>query len=518
MEPQGRHLIGAEPSREGAASFRSCDPTTGQPFGPEYAEATPAEIDRALSLARAAGRDLADAGRARRAAFLERLAGELESLGDPLLELCSAETALPRGRLVGERARTVAQARLFAELAREGSWLEARRDPEMPDREPLPRPELRRVQVPLGPVAVFAASNFPLAFSVAGADTVAALAAGCPAVVKAHPLHPQTSELVGRAVARALAECGLPAGAFSLLHGATPEVGAALVRHPLTRAVAFTGSLAGGRALFDLAAARPEPIPVYAEMGSVNPLFLLPGALAARAGEIAAGLHASLTLGVGQFCTNPGLVVLERGGSGDFVRALAELVEETPAGTMLSAGIRAGYGAGVERLQDDPAVELRAAGRPAGDGPCEARAHLFTTRGAAFLERAHLADEVFGPSTLAVLCEDRAELLAVAEALPGQLSAGLHAEPDELEGARELARILAEKAGRVLFGGFPTGVEVCPAMHHGGPYPATTDPRSTSVGTASIRRFTRPVCYQGFPPELLPDDLRDPLPERSGLL
>jgi NADP-dependent aldehyde dehydrogenase len=401
---------------------------------------------------------------------------------------------------------------MFGNLVREGSWVDARIDRAMPERTPLPRPDIRRMLMPIGPVAVFGASNFPLAFSVAGGDTASALAAGCPVVVKAHPAHPATSEYAARAVVAAVTAAGMPPGVFSLLHSTRHDIARALVQHPLTKAVGFTGSLKAGRALFDAAAARPDPIPVYAEMGSVNPVFLLPGALAARAEAIADGLTSSVTLGVGQFCTSPGLVFVSGDAGFDrFARRMVDLMRDVPPGTMLSPGIFAAYEAGVDRLSA-LAGTYTVRSSAVCTSPSQARASLFQTTADIFLQHPELGEEVFGPSTVVVRCGTPAEMEAVARRLDGQLTATLHGTPADFAEHASLVSILAEKAGRLICNGFPTGVEVCASMHHGGPYPATTDARSTSVGTAAIYRFARPVAYQNFPESSLPVELRDANP------
>lgn len=511
MELHGHHQIGARASHQARPGFQARNPATGETLPPLYPDATTAEVDEALHLAADAHLRLKALPRERRAQLLEAIAEALEALGEPLLERASAETGLPLPRLRGERARTTGQLRLFAAEVREGSFLDARIDRADLHRQPQPRPDIRSLRQALGPVVVFGASNFPLAFSVAGGDTASALAAGCPVVVKAHPHHPGTSELTARAVATAVARTGLPAGTFSLLHGQAKEVGAALVTHPLTRAVAFTGSLAGGRALFDLARARPEPIPVYAEMGSVNPVFLLPEALEMNAEEIAQGLAVSVTLGSGQFCTNPGLVI---GLAGEafthFATRVAQLLDATAPTTLLHEGIRRGYQAGLERLGKVPGVQRLTRNPQPTDLPaCQAQATAFLTQAATVASHPDLLDEVFGPATLLVACQSQAELQTLATHLPGQLTATLHATASDLTTFANLPPILTEKAGRLVFNGFPTGVEVSPAIHHGGPYPATTDVTTTSVGTRAIHRFTRPVCYQNAPAEVLPTELRD---------
>ena len=436
-----------------------------------------------------------------RAAFLRRIAEEIEALGGALIERVCQESALPEARVVGERARTTAQLRLFADLAEEGSWVNARIDRGDPARTPIAKPDTRFMLQALGPVAVLGPANFPLAFTVAGGDTASALAAGCPVIVKAHPSHPGTSELVGTAVRRAAEACGMPEGVFSLLFDAGNDVGTALATHPAIKAVGFTGSRRAGRALFDLAAARADPIPVFAEMSSINPVFLLPGALRERGETLAAGLHGSVTLGVGQFCTNPGLLILEKGAPAEqFTQHLRSLMEKAPPGVMLNRGTRHGYAEGLARLRaHDQVTSLVGGASEPGAGDTQAAAALFETEAAAFLRDPVLADEVFGPSTLLVWASGRDEMLRLAAGLAGQLTATIHGTEDDLVQWRDLAEMLETKVGRLLFNGYPTGVEVCASMNHGGPSPATTDPRFTSVGTAAIYRFARPVCYQNCP-------------------
>ena len=439
------------------------------------------------------------------------LAAAIEALGEELIERAMSESGLPAARLAGERARTVGQLRLFARVVRDGAWQDARIDPALPERQPLPRPDLRLRQVALGPVAVFGASNFPLAFSVAGGDTASAWAAGCPVVVKGHPAHPGTSELVGRAIQKAVAACGLPEGVFSLLTGTAHELGAALVADPRIMAVGFTGSRAGGLALVRIAAARPVPIPVYAEMSAVNPVLLLPAALAARAEELARGFVASLTLGAGQFCTNPGLLLAIAGPDLDrFVAAAAAALAQVPAATMLTPGIHAAYERGVDAFA--ARAELVARGG-AGQGPHACRAALLATDARSFAAEPALAHEVFGAAALLVRCADAAELVALVEGLEGQLTATLQLDPADHPLARRLLPLLERRAGRILAQGWPTGVEVGHAMVHGGPYPATSDGRTSSVGTLAIRRFLRPVCYQDLPDDLLPPALQAANPQ-----
>ena len=513
MELHGLNIIGNSATAQGTETFTATNPATGSALGTTYHIATEAEVNRAVELAATAFPVYRSLPAEARTAFLERIGEEILALGDDLLTLANSETALPLPRLTGERARTVGQFKMFASLLREGSWVEARIDHALPDRQPLPRPDLRRMLLPLGPVAVFGASNFPFAFSVAGGDTASALAAGCPVIVKAHPAHPGTSELVARAIERAALVTGMPEGVFSMVHG-MKEAGLTLVRHPKLEAVGFTGSLAAGRALFDAAAARPRPIPVYAEMGSVNPVFVLPGALAERGEKIAEGLAASVTLGVGQFCTNPGVVVgLQSENLTAFLLNAAERLSAAAPGTMLYPNIQKAFNEGAERLKSIPGVWAKTEPQTAADATkTQVNAMLFSTDATHFVSQHALREEVFGPASLLVACGTPDELESVADSLEGQLTATVHATVDDLKRYRGLISILETKVGRLLFNGFPTGVEPCAAMQHGGPYPATTDSRSTSVGTAAIQRFVRPLCYQDCPEELLPAELQESNP------
>ncbi|MDO8538814.1 MAG: aldehyde dehydrogenase (NADP(+)) [Opitutaceae bacterium] len=510
----GRSLLAGSIAQPGGKKFRASNPATGEQLAPDFHEASAADVDAALAAAAAAFSEYRARPATDRAHLLETIAAAIEALGDPLLARANAETGLPLARLTGERARTCGQLRLFAAVVREGSWVDARIDPALPDRKPLPRPDLRRMLIPLGPVVVFGSSNFPLAFSVAGGDTTSALAAGCPVVVKAHRAHPGTSELVGGAIGRALSTCGLPAGVFSLIHGGGATVGIAMVQHPATTAVGFTGSHAAGRALFDAAASRPHPIPVFAEMSSLNPVFLLPAALRERGTAIAQGLLGSVTLGVGQFCTKPGLVFAIRSRETDaFVAALAEQVRAAPCGTMLTSGIRDNFVENRAKITGHSAVRIVAvSGAAPADIRTEAAPGVATTSAREFLAHPDLAIEAFGPFTLIVLAENADELAACARALDGQLTATLHLGAGDDAAARQLQPILERVAGRIVVNGFPTGVEVSHAMNHGGPYPATTDVRFTSVGTAALLRFARPICYQNTPDALLPDALKNANP------
>jgi len=515
MQLTGCNYIGGRTSALGAQTFRAVDPALNTELEPTFHEATAAEIDQVMQLSEEAFVQYCRRNGRERAAFLRAIAVNIEELGDELIARAVAETALPSARLLGERGRTCGQLRLFADLIEEGSWVDARIDHANPTRKPVAKPDLRRMRIAIGPVAVFAASNFPLAFSVAGGDTASALAAGCTVVIKAHPSHPGTSELSFSAMLQAAAATGMPDGVVSLLHGIDPQVSLALVHHPLTQAVGFTGSLRAGRALFDAAASRPRPIPLYAEMGSINPVFLLPGALRERGQQIAEGLANSVLLGVGQFCTNPGVIIGPVDSAmRDLVNRLAELISGAPVGTMLNRNIAEAFAAGCRRLSQTPGTHVVAQSPTTPQIPAHAAAAIFSTSAENFLENRLLHAELFGPATLVVTARSPAQFEQIASQLDGQLTATIHAAAGELVEHTRLVETLQRKTGRLVFNGYPTGVEVCPAMHHGGPYPATTDSRSTSVGTAAIERFARPVSYQDCPSELLPPELREDNPLR----
>ena len=497
--PHGAHWIAGE-QVTGPDRFDS-NPSRGAAHS--FSAGTPEHAARACEAAEAAFWSFGYGAREERAQLLEAIAEEIDARGDAITEIGCQETGLPEARLVGERGRTTGQLNLFADHIRQGDYLDRRHDPAMPERQPAPRPDLRMMQRPIGPVAVFGASNFPLAFSVAGGDTAAALAAGCPVVVKGHPAHPGTGELVGDAISAAVKRCGQHPGVFSLIQGGSHKLGAALVTHPLIRAVGFTGSFAAGRALFDLCAARPEPIPFFGELGSVNPMFLLPAALSARGPDIAAGWAGSLTMGAGQFCTNPGIaVVIDGPGADAFTAAAHRALEPVTEQTMLTDGIAKAYREGRDRMAGSAGVR---AVLTTMYEKRNATPHLFETTGETWLGNHALGDEVFGPLGLIVRVCDEAQMLAVAMSLQGQLTCTLHMDEDDTALGRRLMPVLERKAGRVLANGFPTGVEVAGAMVHGGPYPASTNFGATSVGTLSIRRFLRPVCYQNMPQALLPD-------------
>ena len=504
-------IIAGVPVAGTGAELRGFDPAAGVALEPAYRYGDETNVEAACVAAAEAFPGYRATSSEQRARFLEAIAANLEAISTTLVGRAVAESGLPEGRIAGEVGRTTGQLRLFAAVLREGSWTGARIDPAQPDRTPLPRPDIRQRAVPLGPVAVFGASNFPLAFSVAGGDTASALAAGCPVVVKGHDAHPGTSELVGRAIAEAVSSCGLPPGTFSLLFGSGPGLGTALVADPRIKAVGFTGSRSGGTALVAVAAARPEPIPVYAEMSSINPVFLLGGALATRGAELGRAFVDSLTMGSGQFCTNPGLVIAVDGpGLDGFLTAARDALGQAAATPMLSPAIAENYAHGVETLGG--AAELVVRGL-ATDSPTACQAALFSTDAASFQKSDALQAEVFGSSSLVVRCADVDELNAVAAGLEGQLTATIHADESDYADAGRLLPTLETKVGRILFDGWPTGVEVCHAMVHGGPSPATSDSRTTSVGARAIERFLRPVCYQNVPKALLPSAIADGNPD-----
>ncbi|MEG9433930.1 aldehyde dehydrogenase (NADP(+)) [Terriglobus sp. ADX1] len=509
MAITGSILIGGEEVKGLQGTQRAVNPATNAEMEPVFGGGTLEDVDRACMLAAQNFDAFRNAPLETRARLLEAIADNLMALGDELIERAMAESGLPRPRLEGERGRTCGQLRLFASLVREGRFLNVTVDTALPDRKPLPRSDLRSRKIPVGPVAVFGASNFPLAFSVAGGDTAAALAAGCSVIAKSHPSHLGTSELAGRAIQAAVAGLELPAGVFSLLVGVGNEVGAALVQHPAVQSVAFTGSRKGGQALMALAAARPQPVPVFAEMSSINPLFLLPAALEKRGAAIAAGLVASATLGVGQFCTKPGLIFGIAGPAFDALKVAAtEAISAAASATMLNSGIQKAFKHGVEALGTADGVKKLGEGAEATH-PTAAQPALFATTAAEFSSNPKLSEEVFGPAALVIECSSADEMVKLANQFEGQLTATMHLETADHALAAQLLPVLERKAGRIVINGFPTGVEVSYAMVHGGPFPSTSDARATSVGAMSIERFLRPVCYQDFPAELLPVELQD---------
>jgi 2,5-dioxopentanoate dehydrogenase len=499
FKPHGKHLIAG--NWVASTDTFSSEPAHGDAF--QYSVGTPELVDTACRAAEEAFWSYGYSSREDRAKFLNAIADEIEARADAITEIGTSETGLPEGRLQGERGRTTGQLRLFAQHILKGDYQDKRHDEALPDRQPLPRPDIKLVQRPIGPVAVFGASNFPLAFSTAGGDTAAALAAGCPVVVKGHSAHPGTGEIVAEAVAAAIKSCGVHPGVFSLIQGGNRAVGQALVQHPDITAVGFTGSLGGGRALFDLCAQRPVPVPFFGELGSVNPMFLLPAALASRGEAIAKGWAGSLTMGAGQFCTNPGIALVIEGGDADtFVKTVTEALGDIGNQTMLTDGIADAYRSGARRVSASKGI------RELVGTACETRdaaPYLFETSGDAWLANEELGEEVFGPLGIVVRVKDEDQLRQIAHGLQGQLTCTLHMDDADNKLAETLMPVLERKAGRILANGFPTGVEVSEAMVHGGPYPASTNFGATSVGTLSIRRFLRPVSYQNMPDSLIQD-------------
>lgn len=490
MNLTGKQIIGFQTKAAGHRNFQGIQATTGEALPQVFVEATDEEANEALAKASAAFKVYRNLSDAQRANFLNTIAEEILAIGDVLIQTACTESGLPEARIIGERGRTIGQIQAFANFISNPAWKREIVDEAMPERQPLPKPGLVQKQIPLGPTVVFGASNFPLAFSVAGGDTLSAIAAGCPVVFKAHPAHPNTCDLVGQAIQKAAQKSGMPDGTFSLLHAQGHEIGGYLVKHASTKAVAFTGSYRGGKALFDLAARREVPIPVYAEMGSINPVYLFSNRIASQGEGLSDAFSQSICLGVGQFCTNPGLIVLLEKDVA-FLTSLASKLDAMPLGTFLTAGIKDAFAHGWNTLNNHPATtRLTASENPAPS--------LFSTTVREAIAYPEVLEEVFGPCTVAVVCKDLNEMIAFTEQMPGQLTATIQAEPTDLAGLDELIDELSQKVGRILLNGFPTGVEVSPAMVHGGPFPATSDARSTSVGTEAIYRFTRPVCWQNF--------------------
>lgn len=521
-EITGKNYIGFEPSAEGDTRFQTFNPKENASTPWEFIEASEKEIDQAVGMAAAAFPSFKALSGKCRAEFLRAIAEEMEALGDTLITTYMLESGLPEGRAKGERGRTMGQLRSFADLIEEGSWVEAVIDTAQPDRQPAPKPDLRKISVPIGPIAVFGSSNFPLAYSTAGGDTASALAAGCPVVVKSHPMHAATGELVAGAVVRAAQRTQMPDGVFSNLNSSGIEVGQQLVKHPEIKGVGFTGSIKAGTALYRMAAERDEPIPVFAEMGSINPVVALPEALTAKSEQWAAEYASSVALGVGQFCTNPGLILgLESEALETFINVLGqELCAKDPA-CMLHPKIHQNFQEGAEKMAEQDGTSLVAETNlvAAYDGnlpPNTPAARVMRVSGATFLEEPALQHEVFGPFTLVVVCTDKEQLIAVINSLGGQLTGTVLAAGNEINQHPKVVEALQNKVGRLIFNGVPTGVEVCPAMQHGGPFPASTDSRFTAVGTLSIRRWVRPVSYQNWPQDQLPPELQDKNP--MGLL
>lgn len=506
---QERQIIGLDHSGQGEEVFYSYNPVTQTNNPYRFYKATMEEVSLAVEKASSAFQVYRKKTGAEKAGFLLAIADELLNLGDELLNACRDETGLPAARIEGERMRTVNQLKMFAALLQDGSWVDARIDTAMPERKPIPKPDLRFINIPLGVVVVFGASNFPLAFSVAGGDTASALAAGCSVIVKAHPAHPATSAMAGHAIQTAARKTNMPDGVFSLLFDNGIDVGVQLVKNPFIKAVAFTGSYKGGKAIYDIAVSRSEPIPVYAEMGSTNPVFILPLAMKERGKEIAEAYAASVTLGVGQFCTNPGMLIYQN-NKDDFKRSLITAFEKTTGGVMLTPNILNAYRTGVAQRLNTPGVEqLASTTSQKGSDGNTAMPVLLQADHITFNNNHQLSEEIFGPSGIVIPINTKEEMMDIANNLSGHLTATVHGNAEELLAHKELLDVLEQKAGRVIVNGFPTGVEVCSAMVHGGPFPSTTDSRTTSVGTAAIYRFTRPVCYQDMPQELLPPELKN---------
>ncbi|MFH6603716.1 aldehyde dehydrogenase (NADP(+)) [Maribacter algicola] len=509
---EGHNYIGGEVSAKGVTIFSTFDPKTNKETGWQFYEATKTEIDDAVRLAEEAFKTYKHFSGKRKAEFLRAIAGEIEALGDELIDVYVKESGLPVGRAMGERGRTIGQLRAFATLLEEGSWVEATIDTAIPHREPLPKVDIRKMLFPIGPIAVFGASNFPLAFSTAGGDTASALAAGCPVIVKSHPLHAGTGELVAGAIATAARKTEMPKGVFSNLNSRGIEVGKHLVMHPKVKGVGFTGSMNGGMALYKLAAARKEPIPVFAEMGSVNPVVVLPSALEENGAEWASKYAGSIMLGAGQFCTNPGLILGIKGSSLDeFITTLGTEISKLEPNCMLHPNIHENYEKGKKEIVEQNGVRVVSQNN-GSVAPNHGRQAVLTVDGANFLNNPKLHQEVFGPFSMVVQCETAQELTQVLHALEGQLTGTLLGNTADLRKYEEVVEALKGRVGRIIFNGVPTGVEVCPAMHHGGPFPATTDSRFTSVGESAIKRWVRPISFQGWPQELLPEELKNENP------
>jgi len=509
----GSNITGFVGSKKGSKSFQAFSTLTNEYLDGDFYYATEEELGHALQLAQRAFAVYQKTSFEKRAVFLDAIADEIMALGDVLIERCTAETALPAARITGERGRTCNQLKMFAQLLRDGWWVDARIDTAQPQRQPLPRPDIRRMLIPIGPVAVFGASNFPLAFSTAGGDTASALAAGCPVIVKAHSSHPGTNELISSAIIKAAQKTGMPEGVFSSVYLSHADV-MKFVQHPVIKAVGFTGSRDVGMRLFHAATSRPDPIPVYAEMSAVNPVVLLEGALQTKGGQIAKDLAGSINLGVGQFCTNPGLVLMIGNDTAKkFLQALAQEITATAPATMLNRNICKAYEEGLKFWQAEKEVAVLAkSAKEADNEKYEAQPVVHMVNAANFLENKNLSGEIFGPASLVVLCKSEIELQAVLQSLEGQLTATVHGSDTDEKTLRLVVEIITQKAGRIIYGAYPTGVEVCHSMQHGGPFPSTTDGRTTSVGTAAIYRFVRPVAFQDFPDHLLPEPLQNSNP------
>lgn len=504
----GKSYIGFSQQSSGSTAYKTINPKLNLENEWVFTEATSEEIDEAINMAWTAFKAYRNISESDRAKFLNAIADEIEALGDDLVQVYCAESGLPEGRANGERNRTVFQLRSFAEMLQSDDWKQVSIDTAIPDRTPAPKPDLRRSVLPLGPVAVFGSSNFPLAYSTAGGDTASALAVGCPVVVKSHPMHAGTGELIAGAIVRAAQATGMPEGVFSNLNSKGIEVGQRLVKHPKIKAVGFTGSIRGGRALLDLAAQRTEPIPVFAEMGSINPVVITQNALEYNGSKWAETYAGSITLGTGQFCTNPGLILgIKSRELTSFTEELAEKIVTIDPMVMLHPNIKSAYGRMKSEVTGQSGVSVLSA-------PLEVETNyadqaIATVDGSAFLSNPKLHTEVFGPFSIVVQCEDEAQLLEIIENLEGQLTGTIIAEDSDLPNLHTIVDEMRQRVGRLIFNGVPTGVEVCPSMNHGGPYPSSTDPRFTAVGTHSVRRWVRLISYQNMPESLLPNELQN---------
>ncbi|MGB5942203.1 MAG: aldehyde dehydrogenase (NADP(+)) [Leeuwenhoekiella sp.] len=508
----GKNQIGYELLAAGETTFKTFDPQTNAETSWDFTEATQEEVDQACKKAAEAFPEFSSISASARASFLRTIATEIENLGDDLITAYTTESGLPEGRAKGERGRTIGQLNKFADLLDQSDWVQASVDTAQPDREPLPKADIRKMLRPIGPVAVFGASNFPLAFSTAGGDTASALASGCPVVVKSHPLHAGTGELVASAIVKAAEKTNMPDGVFSHLNSQDSKVGEWLVKHPVIKGVGFTGSRNGGQALMALGASRSEPIPVFAEMGSINPVVFLPKALSQNGSDWAKKYAGSINLGAGQFCTNPGLLLaIEDDALHTFANNLAMELSEQTATCMLHPKMVKAYDHARQMIMNTEGVEILSINLESKQEN-NGKPTLVKVAGTDFLQKPGLQQEVFGPFSMLVSCSDKAELIEVINALEGQLTGSLIAAEEELASHQEIASALAARVGRILFNGVPTGVEVCTSMHHGGPFPASSDSRFTSVGTDAIYRWVRPVAYQDWPQELLPEELKNENP------
>lgn len=505
----GKNYIGEERSGKGNKTYRTFDPKLNIPNEWTFYEAGHKEIELAVEKAAKAFKPYSALSYDLRADFLNTIADEIEALGDGLITVYTKESGLPEGRARGERGRTIGQLRAFAALLMEGSWLEATIDTAQPAREPMPKVDLRKMLVPLGPIVVFGSSNFPLAFSTAGGDTASALAAGCPVIVKSHPLHAGTGEMIASAIIKAARATGMPDGVFSNLNSSDVEVGQLLTVNPKIKGIGFTGSLTGGMALYRLANQRREPIPVFAEMGSINPVVVLPGALEESGAYWASQYAGSIMLGAGQFCTNPGLILGVKGAKLlEFITTLSSEIVRIEPTCMLHPNIHEGYEQGKTELSAQPKIR-KVADYKEDLAPNHGSQRVLTVDAKDFIENPVLHREVFGPFSIVVQCTDKEELVQVIQNLEGQLTGTILGTEEEVKALPELINALANRVGRIIFNGVPTGVEVCPSMMHGGPFPASSDSRFTSVGTSAIKRWVRPLSFQSWPEELLPEALRN---------